>query len=209
MTSVPEGERLGVFGGSFDPIHLGHLILAEVAREHLQLSKVLFVPAAISPLKLDKAPRADAKQRFAMIELAIGGNHFFAADDRELSRSGPSFTVDTLRELQAENPDKELVFLMGADSLASFEKWKSPNEICQLATLAVLSRGGQELPDPGTLAPFLPQPKDAASHIHPMPQLEISSSDIRERIAKHQSTRYQLPPAVEAYVNANKLYQVT
>ncbi|MEM8733526.1 MAG: nicotinate (nicotinamide) nucleotide adenylyltransferase [Planctomycetota bacterium] len=211
MTRVREGERLGIFGGSFDPIHVGHLILAEVARERLQLSKVLFVPAAISPLKLDAAPRADAKQRLEMIQLSIGGNEHFAADDRELERAGPSYTVDTLRELQSEfvsgAESKELVFLMGADSLASFDRWKDPHEICRLATMAVLSRGGHQPPSPNELAVFLPQPENAAAHIHPMPQLEISSSDIRNRVGIGQSTRYQLHPAVAAYVQSQGLYR--
>ncbi|MFK7734602.1 MAG: nicotinate-nucleotide adenylyltransferase [Pirellulaceae bacterium] len=199
-------NRLGVIGGSFDPIHTGHLLLAEIAREKLGLDRVLFIPAAISPLKLDSEPRATAKQRVEMLRLAINGNEFFDVDEREIKRGGASFTVDTLREIDEENPDTELFFLMGADSLASFERWKSPKEICELAYVIVLARGGHAKPDAEELGKFLPKPESAAQQILEMPEIEISSSDLRGRMGANQSVRYQIPPAVGAYIAAESLY---
>lgn len=199
-------SRLGVIGGSFDPIHTGHLLLAEIAREKLGLDRVLFIPAAVSPLKLDAEPRATAKQRAEMLRLAINGNEFFDVDEREIKRGGASYTVDTLQELAAENAASDLYFLMGADSLASFDRWKSPEEICKLARVIVLARGGNAKPDVQELAKFLPEPESAAQQIIAMPQVEISSSDLRQRIGAKQSVRYQIPPAVAAYINAEALY---
>jgi nicotinate-nucleotide adenylyltransferase len=199
-------KKLGVIGGSFDPVHVGHLLLAEIAREALGLDQVLFVPAAISPLKLDAEPRANAKQRVEMLRLAISGNEFFDVDEREIKRGGASYTVDTLKELSAETKGAELYFLMGADSLATFERWKSPNEICKLARVIVLDRGGHSKPDVEELAKYLPKPESAAEQILEMPQVEISSSDLRQRIGAQRSVRYQLPPAVAAYIASESLY---
>ena len=202
-----EKQRVGILGGSFDPIHIGHLLIAEYAREQLQLSEVRFIPASVSPLKLDKQP-ADAKHRVEMVRLAIGGNAQFRLDERELRRVGPSYTVDTLAELKSENPDAEIVFIMGADSLADLHAWREPERICQLAFLAIALRGGQPAPDLEQLRRLLPQDQvaRAAEHILKLPQLEISSSDIRQRIRSGKSIRYQVPAAVEAYISAAKLY---
>lgn len=210
MSEESKRERTGVFGGSFDPIHVGHLLLAELAREQLRLDRVLFIPAAISPLKLDNAPRADQRQRLEMLKLATGGNAAFSVDDRELRRGGTSFTVDTLRELASERPSDDLYFLMGADSLSDFAKWREPEEICRIAFVAVLARGGHARPEPQDLAPFLPADQQAAAHEHilSMPELEISSSDLRERCRNGQSVRYQLHPAVESYIRAEVLYRL-
>ena len=200
-------QRLGILGGSFDPIHFGHLLIAELACEQLQLSEVRFIPAAISPLKQDNQP-TDAKHRVEMIRLAIGGNAHFKLDERELRRVGPSYTVDTLVELKSEVPDAELVFIMGADSLADLPAWREPARICELAFLAIAARGGQPPPDLELLRRFLPQdPVDnPTEHLLSLPQLEISSSDIRQRVRSGKSIRYQVPAAVEAYISAAKLY---
>lgn len=201
------GKRIGIFGGSFDPIHIGHLLIAEYAREQLQLSEVRFIPAAISPLKQDKQP-IDSKHRVEMVRLAIGGNVHFKLDERELKRVGPSYTVDTLAELKSETPDAELVFIMGADSLADLQAWREPERICQLAYLAIALRGGRPAPDLEHLRRYLPQDQvaSAAEHIIHLPQLEISSTDIRQRVRDRKSIRYQVPAAVEAYIDAAKLY---
>jgi nicotinate-nucleotide adenylyltransferase len=203
----PEKQRVGILGGSFDPIHIGHLLIAEYACEQLQLDEVRFIPAAISPLKLDKQP-TDAKHRVEMVRLAIGGNAHFRLDERELRRVGPSYTVDTLAELKSENPDAEIVFIMGADSLADLHAWREPERICQLAFLAVALRGGQPAPDLEQLRRCLPEDQvaRAAEHILKLPQLEISSTDIRQRIRAGKSIRYQVPAAVEAYIATAKLY---
>jgi nicotinate-nucleotide adenylyltransferase len=200
-------QRIGILGGSFDPIHIGHLLIAEYAREQLQLTEVRFTPAAISPLKQDKQV-TDAKHRVEMIRLAIGGNVHFELDERELRRVGPSYTVDTLAELKFEIPETELVFIMGADSLADLHAWREPERICQLAFLAIAARGGRPAPDLDQLRRYLPhdQVASAAEHILKLPQLEISSTDIRQRVRSGKSIRYQVPAAVEAYITAAKLY---
>ena len=200
-------QRIGVFGGTFSPIHIGHLLIAEFARERLELHKVHFIPAATAPHKQDR-PATDTKIRLEMLKLAIGGNPNFFGDDRELRRGGTSYTVDTLAELKAELPDGDLFFLMGADSLAELHTWRDPSRICELAFVAVLARGGLALPDLKQLEAFLPESQrgEVESHLVRMPQLEISSTEIRKRIELGKSVRYQLHPAVEAYIAANSLY---
>jgi nicotinate-nucleotide adenylyltransferase len=199
--------RIGILGGSFDPIHLGHLLIAEFAREQLHLSEVRFIPAALSPLKQNRQP-TEPKHRAAMVRLAIGGNPHFRLDERELNRGGTSYTVDTLTELKAENPTAELVFIMGADSLAELSAWREPARICELAFVAVVARGGRPAPDLETLQRYLPadQVADAERHLVLLPQLEISSTDLRQRVRLGQSIRYQVPAAVEAYIASAKLY---
>lgn len=202
-----ETQRVGILGGTFDPIHIAHLLMAEHAREQLNLSEIRFIPAAISPLKQDKQP-TDAKHRIEMIRLAIGGNAHFKLDEREQRRVGPSYTVDTLTELKSEIPEAELVFLMGADSLADLPAWREPARICELAFLAVAARGGRPAPDLEQLRRYLPKDQiaNAAEHLLYLPQLEISSTDIRHRVRIGKSIRYQVPAAVEAYIAAMDLY---
>lgn len=208
MSDSPLRQRIGILGGTFDPIHIGHLLLAEMAREALRLDEVRFIPAATAPHKLDKRS-AEGKQRLELIRLAIGGNRYFTADERELRRSGISYTVDTLAELRAELPNAEFVFLMGGDSLAELHTWREPARICELAFVAVLARGGLQPPDLQQLKVYLPteQHAELSSHLVPMPQMEISSSDIRARIAAGRSVRYQLHPAVAAAIEAQRLYR--
>ncbi len=203
----PAAERVGIFGGSFDPIHVGHLLVAEFAREQLELSEVRFLPAAISPLKQSKQP-TEAKHRVEMIRLAIGGNPRFRLDERELRREGPSYTVDTLSELKAESPSTDWVFIMGADSLADWHAWRTPERICELAFVAIAARGGMPAPNLDLLRKYLPnhQRASADDHILHLPQMEISSTDIRMRVQNGKSIRYQVPAAVEAYIATTKLF---
>ncbi|MEO8271391.1 MAG: nicotinate (nicotinamide) nucleotide adenylyltransferase, partial [Aureliella sp.] len=165
-------------------------------------------PAATAPHKLEKQA-AEGKQRFELVRLAIGGNKYFTADDRELRRSGISYTVDTLTELHAELPNAELVFLMGGDSLAELHTWREPARICELAFVAVLARGGLKPPNLQQLKVYLPSEQHAglSTHLISMPQMEISSTDIRTRIAEGRSVRYQLHPAVAAAIEAQQLYR--
>ena len=217
--------RIGIFGGSFDPIHVGHLMIAETAREQLRLDRVVFLPAAQSPLKQEVTP-ADSKARVEMIRLAIGGHPRFMLDQREIDRGGVSYTVDTLKEMTSENfnlgdtaesdtaepgsaQSIDWFFLIGGDSLEDFPRWKSPDEILRLASMAVVARGGSPALDWSVLKPYC----DAYSVIEiinnqiKMPQIEISSSDIRERIGLGKSIRYLVPPAVAAYIEAKQLYR--
>lgn len=201
-------QRVGIFGGSFDPIHVGHLLLAEHCREYLGLSQVRFVPAQVSPLKTAMPPTA-AKLRVEMTRLAISGNPAFVVDERETRRKGASYTVDTLVELSQEQPDDELVFLMGADSLNDFDRWRSPEQIVKLANIAVVARGGQAPPELAILQRYLDEAgldRDAKDAIVPAPQIEISSSEIRRRVAEERSIRYQVHPSTSAFIQANRLY---
>ncbi len=202
-------QRIGIFGGTFDPIHIGHLLIAECCREELELAEVRFVLAATAPHK-QHVSSAEAKHRWEMLRLAIGGNANFAADDRELRRGGTSYTFETLAELHREFPTTELVFLTGADSLAEFHTWREPTEICRLARVVVVARGGLPAPNMELLRPYLEsrdQPANLAEHIVAIPQIELSSTHIRNCISQRRSIRYQVPPAVEAYIAAHNLYR--
>ena len=201
--------RRAVFGGTFDPIHLGHLLLAEACREQARLDQVWFMPAALSPHKVALRAPASAHDRAEMVRLAIGGHTPFQVSELELEREGLSYTVDTLETLRREYPQDEWFLLLGGDALADFPRWRAPARICELATPLVVSRPGATPPDLQLLAPFLP----AAATTPPresllvnMPQVDISSTDIRDRVAQGHSIRFRVPRAVEAYIQAHGLY---
>ena len=200
--------RLGIFGGSFDPVHYGHLLAAEYCREHNCLDQLWFVPAAVSPHKLDRRPTTD-RARVEMLELAIGGHDAFHVSTIELQRGGVSFTVDTLTDVHSEHPDAELFFVMGADSLAEFETWRKPKEICTLAIPLVVARPGSPLPDHSMFAEFVDSERlDLIRRCQVMmPQIDISSTEIRRRVAHGKSIRYQTPRAVEKYIESQALYR--
>ena len=199
--------RIGIFGGCFDPIHMGHLILADYARESAALDRVVFIPAATSPLK-PAGTVATNRQRLEMVSLAIGGNPNFDVDDFELQRDGISYTVDTLDEFSRRFPDAELFLIMGADSLEQFAKWKNPRQICELATLLVGARYGSEV-DLDLLVSFASEDRMKAirSAAFEFPRIEISSTGLRNRIGSRKSIRYRTPRSVEAYIENAKLYQ--
>jgi nicotinate-nucleotide adenylyltransferase len=202
------GNRIGIFGGSFDPIHNGHLLLAELCRESLSLDKVLFLLASVSPFKIDKQP-ASNKDRTEMLRLAIGGNCKFEIDLREIERGGVSFTVDSVMSIAEENPGAELFLLMGADALADISKWREPTKLFRLVTPCVIARGGVGEPNWAALEPYI-EPNRLEEIIRNKvvgPQIEISSFDIRQRIKQGKSIRYQVPYAVEAYLKENPLYR--
>ncbi len=200
--------RIGIYGGSFDPVHTGHLLVAETVREQMGLDKVLFIPAFQSPLKLDYPPTA-GRARSEMLQLAIGGHPSFELDERELTRGGVSYTIDTIRELRSEQPDTEWYFLMGADSLADLGRWKEPEQLCSLAIPVVVTRGGCAPPDLKAIEPFLDSARMAIvrQHVVNMPQMEISSRDLRLRVQNKKSIRYQVPASVEAYIKTHNLYR--
>ena len=198
--------RIGVFGGSFDPVHLGHLILAENCRQQANLDQVLFIPCAMSPHKRDGAHGTD-RQRLEMLDLAIGGHRDFVRSDMEIKRGGVSYTIDTLRELEGSQPDNEWFFLMGADSLESFSSWKEPDEILKLAKPIVVGRPGSEI-DLGSLeknssADYVKSLRDLSVE---SPLIEISSSNIRQRVAESKSIRFLVPRSIEQYVVTQKMY---
>ncbi len=200
--------RIGIYGGSFDPVHLAHMLVAETVRDQLKLDKILWIPAAQSPLKQGVAP-SEAKDRVEMLRLAIGGHPAFEIDEREIHRGGVSYTIDTVRDLQNEMTNHEWFLLMGADSLADFAKWKSPSELCRLTIPVVVARGGEALPNLDDFGSFAnaDRVEQIKRHSVVMPQLEISSRDIRSRINAGRSIRYQVPAGVEAYIQTKQLYR--
>jgi len=183
--------RIGILGGSFDPIHHGHLILARAAREELGLDRIIFIPANMSPHKTETKP-ATAEDRMEMVRLAIEGEEGFEASDIELKRPAPSYTVDTLRGLKKSHPDDEFVLLIGADNVAKFDTWREPEEIKRLAQIAVLDRAGGNV-----------------THEWPVVRrlIDISSTDIRARVAAGRSIRYLTTPQVCGYIASHSLYR--
>ena len=197
--------RLGILGGTFDPVHLGHLILAEAAAEHLALDQVLFVPAGLQPLKQGR-PTAPAEHRVHMVELAIADNPRFALSRVDVDHAGPSYTVDTLDRLRAAwGPIAQFWFIVGLDSLATLRAWRDPAGILTRARLAVAPRAGVAVDLPALTA-ALPVLPDRLDHI-PAPLIEISASDLRARAAAGRSLRYLVPDAVAAYIAAAGLYR--
>lgn len=199
--------RIGVFGGSFDPIHLGHLVLAESCREQAKLDQVLFMPCAMSPHKLDGAHGTD-RQRLESLDLAIGGHRDFIRSDMEIKRGGVSYTVETLKALTTQNPENEWFFLMGADSLESFASWREPEEILRLAKPIVVGRPGSnpvnlELFEPLSSAPYVDQLRELQVE---SPLVEVSSSNIRSRVSRGESIRFLVPRSVEKYIETQKMY---
>ena len=200
--------RIGVFGGSFDPVHIGHLLIAETALETLELDQVRWIPAARSPLK-PSGPRATADHRTQMLRLALAGAEHHVVDEREIHRGDVSFTFDTLTELNQEFPQATLFLIIGSDSLATFQQWHRPNELLRLAIPAVVRRGGGEAIDFAVLEGLADPDRVelARSSVVPMPLIELSSSELRERVAAGRSIRFRTPRAVEALISAEGLYQ--
>ena len=200
--------RLGIYGGSFDPVHYGHLLLAECCREACRLDEVWLIPAAAPPHKLGRE-LAPGKNRLEMLELSVAGSEHLRASPLEIERGGVSYTVDTLRALQKDRPADGLFLLMGADSLRDLGTWREPAEICRLATPVVVRRAGAPEPDLGTLAAFMPPSKlaDVRGLQVEMPIIELSSTDLRQRAGDGRSLRYRTPRAVEKYIETHQLYR--
>lgn len=191
---MPRRPRLGILGGSFNPIHHGHLIVATRMAEDLDLERVLLVPAAVAPLK-DPGELAPARDRWEMLRRAIRGNPLFEACDLELRRGGVSYTVDTLRELHRRRP-ADYRLILGADAARLLPRWKEAAEVLRLARPAVAARPGH-----GTV-PGLPK-KDIVE----VPLLEISGTEIRDRVRRGLSIRYLVPDPVERYIRRRGLYR--
>jgi nicotinate-nucleotide adenylyltransferase len=200
--------RVGIFGGAFDPVHYGHLILAEQCREQAGLEQVWFVPAARHPFKNDPTG-TPFERRAEMLRLAIAGNPNFHVNEIEKDRPGLSYTADTLAELKRLHTEAELHFLLGSDSLPDLPKWRSPERIVAAATLVIMERPGHP-PIPAEalraaigLAPDVP----LRMTIVDAPLIDLASRDIRRRVAAGRSVRYMLPRAVEVYINEKGLYR--
>lgn len=189
-------RKIGVLGGSFDPIHLGHLVAAEQVRWRLALDEVRFVPAAQQPFKLE-GHEADVEHRCEMVRLAIADNPYFVLDLREVKRGGVSYTVDTLRELKAESPSAELFLIVGADAARDLGKWRQAEELPRLATVVVVKRPGVEPPRGAGVAAVVEAPG-----------IDISATEIREAVRLGRSIRYLVPRPVEEYILAHRLYRM-
>jgi nicotinate-nucleotide adenylyltransferase len=200
--------RLGIFGGSFDPVHYGHLLLAECCREQCRLDRVWFVPAAVAPHKIGRALTA-GPQRVDMLRLAIGGQEAFVVSTMELDRGGVSYTVDTLEAIHAEQPDAELFLLVGSDSLADMPNWRQPRRICELALPVTVCQAGGPPPDFAAIAPLVAAERFEAIRRQQveMPLVDLRASEIRRRVAAGLSIRYRTPRAVEKYIEAEQLYR--
>lgn len=198
-------KGLGILGGTFDPVHLGHLHIAEAVYAEVALEQIVFIPAFVPPHKLgqDYAPAAD---RYAMTELAVRGYPHFAVSDMELRRTGVSYTIDTLRELHSLYPEKQLYFIIGADSVAQLHTWNSIEEMLELATFVAAGRPGYE----GVMDEVVRHlGKEAARHILLLhtPECDISSTEIRTRIRTGQSLAGLVTAEVEQYIKEHGLYK--
>jgi nicotinate-nucleotide adenylyltransferase len=185
---------VGLFGGSFDPVHHGHLIVGRVAAETLGLDTLRFVPALEQPFKRG-LHRASAGQRAAMLELAVAGSSGFAVERAELERPGPSYTVDTLRDLHAREPGIRLTLLLGADAANELASWHQAEQIPDLATVVVFARAGAPVPASRFIARSIE-----------VPAIEISATEVRRRVREGRSIRYWVPDPVAEYVTRHRLY---
>jgi nicotinate-nucleotide adenylyltransferase len=198
--------RLGVLGGTFDPPHYGHLAAAEEAGEQLALARVLFVPTGQPPHKPGK-PISPAAHRARMTELAIADNPRFALSCVDVDRPGPSYTADLLALLHAEQgPGSELYFICGMDMLASFLTWHEPARVIAQCCLVAVARPGTPPVDLAALERALPEAQGRI-HVLRVPGVDVSSTELRERVAVGRSLRYLVPPAVAAYVAEQRLYR--
>lgn len=193
--------KVGIMGGTFDPIHQGHLLAAERAREEAGLDEVWFMPSSTPPHK-PNAPKASAEQRLAMVEAAIAGNPFFRAEPCEIRRGGTSYTVDTVRELKAAYPGHEFYYIIGADMVQYLPHWVRIEELARMITFIGLTRPGYSTDVSGLHEAI----RDKVLPVT-MPQVDISSTLIRNMRSCGQSVRYLVPETVVSYIEGNRLYE--
>ncbi|MGO8702426.1 MAG: nicotinate-nucleotide adenylyltransferase [Candidatus Brocadiia bacterium] len=201
-------KKLGVLGGSFNPVHLGHLVLAETAREALGLDGVIFIPAKLPPHKR-AAPLASGADRLAMVRLAVAGNPAFSASDIELRRPGISYTVDTVRALREKlGAGVQIYFLIGMDTVAELTAWREVARLARLCRFVPLSRPGHANADAAALERAVGRLPARAilKRAVAMPLIGISSSEIRRRVAEGRTIRYLVPDPVAAYIRRKRLY---
>lgn len=190
-------KKIGIFGGSFDPIHWGHLNMAISLMEACALDQVLFVPAGLSPFKEKTPPAVSGKHRLHMIELAIRGVKSFAALDWEIEKEGPSYTIDTVRRL-SKDPDLQLHLLIGDDHLATFHRWKEADELIRLSPPLIACRAGSRQNGASTLAPYK----------IPIPLFDISSTVVRQRLIQKKYCDHLIPSSVLDYIEKHRLYSL-
>jgi nicotinate-nucleotide adenylyltransferase len=193
--------RIGIFGGTFDPPHLGHVTVAGDVADALALDRVLWVPARVSPHKLGRGVTSP-EARLAMVRAAAAEDPRFQVSEVELERPGPSYTVDTLRDLRARWPGAEIYLILGADQLRVFASWRGPEEILRLATLALMDREGE---DASGLAPGLPG-MERAVHV-PVTRVDVSATRVREAVAAGEDVSAMVPAGVWAVIDGEGLYR--
>ena len=201
QTKVQPLRRLGIYGGTFDPVHWGHLLLAESAREQLDLDAVWFVPAD-RPVHKQEATISEPRHRIQMLEFATTGLPRFDVSRVEIGKDAPAYTVDTLARLSSEHPDVELFFLIGGDSLSDLPTWKDPERIVELATLVAFNRGDTRLVVPDESAGYADRIVQLS-----MPACGLSATDLRHRAKTGQSLLFRTPRSVELYIQQHKLYR--
>jgi nicotinate-nucleotide adenylyltransferase len=209
MQSVTK-NRIGVFGGTFNPIHLGHLIVAQTAMERFELGRIIFIPCASPPHK-NGSGLAGGHHRLAMVQGAIEGDLRFEASDVELLRGGRSYTIDTVRAIGAKMPGVEICFVIGADTLAELHLWREIGTLLSLVRFVTLARPGTDIAalraEPERLRLPAPWPERLLADVAEGRQVDISSSDIRYRLAEGMSIRYLVPQSVEMYIVEHNLYR--
>jgi len=208
MESYPAAKRIGMIGGSFDPLHLGHLIIAQDAVERLGLSKVVFIPAAIPPHKQD-ARQVNAEHRLNMLKRAVEADARFSVSEIEIQRGGLSYSVDTVRELKAVRPDVEWVLIIGSDTLVDLHNWYKIDELLELCEIATFCRPGESNLEEigGKIRVAERHRQRLLENIVVAHRVEISSTEIRMRVAEGLSIRYLVPPEVEMYILEHGLYR--
>ena len=197
--------NIGVLGGTFDPIHMGHLIIAEEVKARLNLAEVLFVPAGQPRLKADNLI-SPAEHRVEMVRLAIADEPYFKLSTMEVERAGPTYTVDTMAELKGQlGAGDKLFFILGWDNLAQLPQWREPSRLVRMCRLVPVPRVGYPSPDFNSLEAAIPGLSQSVILLD-TPQIEISSSEIRDRVARGLSIRHLVPEAVDRYIKRHKLY---
>lgn len=202
-----ETRRIGIMGGTFDPIHYGHLVLAEGVRDSLDLEKILFIPTGDPPHKRDRQV-TPARTRLAMVKLAIADNPWFETSDMEVRRPGTSYTVDTLERLRDAYGDAcEWYFITGADAIVDILSWKDVERIADLCAFVAAARPGTNKERLRNFLDDLPGYLQNKVHVIQVPALQISSTDIRRKVSAQRTVRYLLPAAVETYIHRHGLYR--
>ncbi len=208
MESLSTAKRIGIMGGSFDPVHMGHLVIAQDAVERLELSEIIFIPAAIPPHK-QHIQQVDAEHRMNMLKLALEQDLRFSVSEVELQRGGVSYTIDTVRALKAEQPDVEWVLIVGGDTLVDLHNWYKIDELLKLCEVASFLRPGDASLEAVASKIMLSdtQKERLLDNVVDAHLIEISSTEIRMRIAEGLSIRYLVPPEVEMYIFEHGLYR--
>lgn len=197
--------KIAIMGGTFDPIHIGHLILAERVRDSKKLDQVIFIPTGVNPLKKDKNISSSV-HRLEMLRLAIESNPYFSISTIEIERGGLSYTIDTLRALRVKYKDDDLYFIIGSDIIFQLEKWKDFKELFKLCKFILVDRPGNEYKEIDEKIQELNINYQLSFERVTLPLMDISSSDIRNRVKSKKSIKYLVPTNVEDYIKKHKLY---